>query len=70
MLPTKLLLGGCTKTRFGCQNYLKMRLMQRQPILGYKDAGKALVQVIDNGLGMMLPMRCVLSVMRHQKTSS
>jgi hypothetical protein len=34
------------------KNYLKMRLMQRQPILiGYKDAGKALVQVIDNGLG-------------------
>jgi DNA mismatch repair protein MutL len=31
---------------------LKMRLMQRQPILVIKDAGKALVQVIDNGLGM------------------
>jgi DNA mismatch repair protein MutL len=26
--------------------------MQRQPILVIKDAGKALVQVIDNGLGM------------------
>jgi DNA mismatch repair ATPase MutL len=73
MLPTKLLLGGCTKTRFGCQRIIENAVDAKATDikLVIKDAGKALVQVIDNGLGMRLPMRdCVLSVMRHQNTSS
>jgi DNA mismatch repair protein MutL len=45
--------GSCTKTRFGCQRILENAVDAKAKILSdYKDAGKALVQVIDNGLGM------------------
>jgi DNA mismatch repair protein MutL len=50
------------------KNYLKMRLMQRQPILKViKDAGKALVQVIDNGLGMSVTDARLCFERRDQK---
>jgi hypothetical protein len=41
MLPTKLLLGGCTKTRFGCQRITCAVDAKATDIKLIKDAGKA-----------------------------
>jgi hypothetical protein len=47
MLPTKLLLGGCTKTRFGCQKLLENAVdAKATDIKLVKDAGKALFRLL------------------------
>jgi hypothetical protein len=61
------------KTRFSCKkNCWKMQSMQTPDIkLIIKEAGKSLVQVIDNGRGMSVTdLDCVLSAMQLPKLAS
>jgi DNA mismatch repair ATPase MutL len=73
MLLIKLLLAKWCKTRFSCKELLENAVDANASDIKLiiKEAGKSLVQVIDNGRGMSVTvLDCVLSATQLPKLAS